>query len=512
MSRYISQGWWFDGNGKIVKSGTVTVYLAGTSTLASIYTASSGGTAVNSVSASATDGSWSFYVDTDDYTRTQKFKIVFSKSGFTSKTIDNVVIFPEPGLLSWVNVKDHGAVGDGVTDDTAAIQEAIDSLSGDPGVIYLPSGTYLVASTLAISGHRQGLIGDGRNITTILFNPTAADTCIEINSGTASAIVENFIKSLTISGSGSTYVLKGITIENTEEMVIEEIDIVSMTDATAACVGIQSYGKHMFVMRKTSISADTPIQISENPHKLTEGNIDCDHYHFSDLYLIAGDDNYCLLFDDKVNVTNFNLDGYNAFIGGKSAIYWVESTSDTVTSANISFNNIRYEQETDSASYMVDIQSDDAIYNMTIRNFYGGATAKGFRFDNVVNLLLDSCQYIQANVALTLGATCRPTTLTNCFFQSSSTLSINAALTKIFDSGIGSSGTTIGQLVIYDIPSFGAISTGDIWPVTDDTYYLGKNSISTPYAFKGLIVKDTTNGNYYRIEVISGSIAATQIT
>lgn len=51
-----------------------------------------------------------------------------------------------------------------------------------------------------------------------------------------------------------------------------------------------------------------------------------------------------------------------------------------------------------------------------------------------------------------------------------------------------------------------------IFPFADDAYHLGKNSITDPLAWKGLCVKDTTNGNYYRIEVTNGSIVATQIT
>jgi hypothetical protein len=43
-------------------------------------------------------------------------------------------------------VKDFGAVGDGVTDDTAAIQAAIDSLPANGGTVYLPLGTYLVST------------------------------------------------------------------------------------------------------------------------------------------------------------------------------------------------------------------------------------------------------------------------------------------------------------------------------------------------------------------------------
>lgn len=44
-----------------------------------------------------------------------------------------------------VNVKDYGAVGDGVTDDTDAIRAAIEAvLEAGGGTIFLPEGIYLV--------------------------------------------------------------------------------------------------------------------------------------------------------------------------------------------------------------------------------------------------------------------------------------------------------------------------------------------------------------------------------
>src|SRR5882724_10858014 len=50
------------------------------------------------------------------------------------------------------NVRDFGAVGDGITDDRAAIQAAIDNaVSNNIGGILFPAGTYRV-SRVAVSG------------------------------------------------------------------------------------------------------------------------------------------------------------------------------------------------------------------------------------------------------------------------------------------------------------------------------------------------------------------------
>ena len=43
-----------------------------------------------------------------------------------------------------VNVKDKGARGDGQTDDTAAIQAAIDEVAGTEGTVFVPNGTYMI--------------------------------------------------------------------------------------------------------------------------------------------------------------------------------------------------------------------------------------------------------------------------------------------------------------------------------------------------------------------------------
>lgn len=60
-----------------------------------------------------------------------------------------------------VNVKDFGAVGDYTTDDTAAIQSAINSLPANGGTVYLPQGKYRTTSTITLDQNGISLIGDG---------------------------------------------------------------------------------------------------------------------------------------------------------------------------------------------------------------------------------------------------------------------------------------------------------------------------------------------------------------
>ena len=88
--------------------------------------------------------------------------------GAVGKTLNNK-------LQDLVSVKDFGAKGDGTTDDTSAIQAAINLACTYGGNVYLPAGTYKISAALVFSMNsslvdpikRPSMSGDGMAATTI---------------------------------------------------------------------------------------------------------------------------------------------------------------------------------------------------------------------------------------------------------------------------------------------------------------------------------------------------------
>jgi len=83
------------------------------------------------------------------------------------------------GYLTVINVTDFGAVGDGLTDDTVAINSALMAVpSGGPliqggAIVYFPAGTYMVSSPLVRQVSYTRCVGEGKDATTVKLAPTS---------------------------------------------------------------------------------------------------------------------------------------------------------------------------------------------------------------------------------------------------------------------------------------------------------------------------------------------------
>jgi hypothetical protein len=117
-------------------------------------------------------------------------------SGTTAQALFTCVlhsITPEPGFsesaatfdgpfASWVNVKTvFGAKGDGVTDDTAALQAALNSIAESHAVLWIPNGNYLISNPLTITGvSNVTILGENPRTTTILWGGSKGGTMLTL--------------------------------------------------------------------------------------------------------------------------------------------------------------------------------------------------------------------------------------------------------------------------------------------------------------------------------------------
>ena len=112
--------------------------------------------------------------------------------GYISGGTSPVATTVQAKLRQTVSVKDYGAVGNGIANDTVAIQRALDANVG--GEVVIPVGTFLVSSLTLTAG--QALVGQNRQ-TSILKLNTALSGNGMINATNQEGIV---IENLTIDG------------------------------------------------------------------------------------------------------------------------------------------------------------------------------------------------------------------------------------------------------------------------------------------------------------------------
>ena len=86
---------------------------------------------------------------------------------------------------NWLNVKQIGAIGDGVADDTQAIQNGLNALVPDTAgirVLYLPPGTYRITNTLSlVQTSFVNVVGADPATTKVIWDGAVGGTLFDLN-------------------------------------------------------------------------------------------------------------------------------------------------------------------------------------------------------------------------------------------------------------------------------------------------------------------------------------------
>jgi hypothetical protein len=322
-----------------------------------------------------------------------------------------------------VSVKDYGARGDGVTDDTAAIQAAIDSSAGFINV-YFPNGTYKITSQITIANDRVMLYGDG-SASRILFMPSASAVCFLFDKGSTSS-VQNTVRDLTFYSTDTTYSKTAIKIVDISQCVFENIQTIFPHWYGNGSTFLHILGRDSTSISNLNVAANKPIRISPIPAPHTAGGIGIDHFHFSDCYLkntVSADP--LITIDDGVLLSHTTFDGYQAWVGGSDGLYWNDTTSAAI-SFGLSVFNARWEQPFSSGGWAIYINRSGAnLQQLNIKNVWAGAQ-NGFYVRKTIYFVLDNVIYTGANSAANIDNSCSFGQLNLVANNASATVTANA--------------------------------------------------------------------------------------
>lgn len=141
--------------------------------------------------------------------------------GFIQSGTGAVARTGQDKLRETVSVKDFGAVGDGVADDTAAIQAAVNAVLANTngGTLFIPAGLYKLTSTINFTGSKWFKVyGEGRG--TRLFGATGFGYLFTVNtSGNANgSVFEDFMLDQATTGATS-----GISMSNANVYLLNKL-------------------------------------------------------------------------------------------------------------------------------------------------------------------------------------------------------------------------------------------------------------------------------------------------
>lgn len=178
----------------------------------------------------------------------------------------------------YYNVRDYGAVGNGVADDTSAIQATINAaVAASGGVVFVPAGTYILTSGLSVAGVFVALLGVGQRLSILKYTPSAGTAVTFSSASTGGQIADlgihlaaNGAKSVQLTDSpftairrcsfiGTTNMFGAALTSNCSFMFVDNVVTHTTASAVAGVVEVQAATASTYSVVSGNIFTNTAV-------------------------------------------------------------------------------------------------------------------------------------------------------------------------------------------------------------------------------------------------------------
>jgi len=311
-----------------------------------------------------------------------------------------------------VNVLDFGAVGDGVTDDTAAIQAAVDAAG--KGTVYFPQGSYLITTCINVTTgpgiSRSGIsfVGEGGRRALVTIIGSTSNWMFDVT-GTA----WTYWKGLYLVNGSTNHSFGGILLGGTvtaEQCLYHSFDNVYVelyspsAPASYGTIGYGVIGSEENTWQATQTFANTPFIFSTaysiistdypSPYQTPEAS------HSVGVNTFSGE-NLAVSIDKKkscVYLFGANTTDFGNMYFGAITFTTPGTNEDCITILGGTIDGLNGKFKVESKSTLFNVVSGE-LYNFTTKVSYGAGTDPTYP---VINLPTPSV----LNVAKYLNISC----------------------------------------------------------------------------------------------------------
>ena len=265
-----------------------------------------------------------------------------------------------------IDVEDYGAVGDGVTDDTAALADAFAAADGQGKKVIFHSGEYLISSALTLPTDCiiEGT-GTGAGTAVIQLSDSASDA-VHVLTKTYPAVTSNsariLIRNLRIKGNWDGVTAagtgNGIHLQYVFTVILDNVKIEDCTDA-----GLYFSRPSYFYMNNIAPRSNRVFGLEIEDHGGTDGSTTVQIRGRS---IFNGNDNAATASGGAIKATkinNFTIDGA-VFESNNTVLRYIGGNEFSMTNC--------YTENQTSDDTLMDFSGSSSVRRLDISNNYLG--------------------------------------------------------------------------------------------------------------------------------------------
>lgn len=316
-----------------------------------------------------------------------------------------------------IGVLANRQIGNQAAENGSERFEGFRRMSPEGGRLHIPAGYVRLSSGYTFKGQRFNIVGDGPNVSVIVFDAPAYGAAIKFDNSEKSGNYQSSIRDLGFVSSGKLE-KTAVHLINTANINLERLAIPAGGWQGTASIGIKTQGRQFIRIRDCDISCARPLVIGSNSNF---SSLAADYFTVTSCELSCTEPNGSVIeVESAATMSNMAIRD-TALTGGTTGFRYIDTSEPIAPNMNIHFENIRTEQGSNPEGWSFHLESEkNTIQSVSFINVRMDNRRNGVKLRNVQRLTLINCDIDQLDQRVAIDMVGVPgsvITMINCWGQ-----------------------------------------------------------------------------------------------